>query len=1110
MINLNNFKVFDYEKHTNTDYERIKQEKKIVKEKTDRVNLFFKKFEYLIKKEDTFNTNIFTGFTSFASDFLFGENKETKNEIPNKIIIKKQVEFLSESVQKINELCIQISDLNKKLSEPLDPIATREILIQLYEAENKFSKAYLNFTIYKSSILGQLTQILIDPQTNIIKNKESDNLKKDLQTECEESQETIKLITEQLEEIEERLEMLNSQEWVIKAKLEQLHEPVAQINKELIQSQQILSNILNEQYLLPLYSKSDEHLDIIQQNENSKEIFYKNIPSNENDKNNLEELQKELNALANQHTDKLKAFATFLSDRIKVLPTVNEEEKKETENFCKRSSLELLMIQQDFEKKSVTIIHRKQQILRDKFQSQSLGEEKFKKYTEELRQELSQAIQRLKTARNEIYSKKEMYATELKNIGILTNNEYIDPLEDIQESETWAFTPWGQLILPSPAKEMLSNFLGMGFQTTIDDLKKERRDLKLNLKQTHTNPAAQKEIQTQLNEINIILYHTLLQRIIDVIGEKQKFLKNDLLSSQQKIQLKLEIDVLNHKYHKLLSKYENTPVAQKSFMEANSQRLANLAKSLLTLGYFNGHLLTPEELKYKKHYADLGYDMMNNLSTWLEDLQMKPDESVVDVLKREVEGFLVWADKHPRTAVNLVADIALTCSVIGDKSYVDQFIDTMKAKAYTAALSEGWSIFPLEDPLETPEELKYRALADLFRCAPIAAAIIRPVFANQFISLQKTFFDTGFEVLKVFTAQQVQYFIPAEYARIALSVLQIVKGESFQKILEEQRNIELARLGGVAIKALANPEGFLSALKLRLKLWSKTLVHCTGWEKVARITTQIIIPSFGVIAIGGLSALVIMGGPITWISAATMGAAIFSGCIATAQKTNQFFNGIFPAYQSVLKEIEENKQQTARKNIEAKITEQREKFIQELKKKGSLPKVSDSHLPPLTDEQKQIYQTKLETIIHDFENKLNKNWEAKVDKTAVDCIQLLTKQGFDEIKTTIETFMSEIHAASQSPDSPLYDLSKALSQETDGRQFQAAMADEIINTLIKDWLNPHIDLIFTERALREGQGNSELHSQQPKNPDDIIREEFDIIREELKKEFPNIAQPLMG
>lgn len=308
------------------------------------------------------------------------------------------------------------------------------------------------------------------------------------------------------------------------------------------------------------------------------------------------------------------------------------------------------------------------------------------------------------------------------------------------------------------------------------------------------------------------------------------------------------------------------------------------------------------------------------------------------------------------------------------------------------------------------------------------------------------------------------------------------KGESFQKIFEEQRNIELLQLGGEAKKLLANPKAFLSTLKLRLKVWSKTFSHCKGWEKAARIATQIITPTLGVLAVAGITAAVIMGGPITWISAAVIGSTILSGSIATASKTDLLFNKIFPTYQQTLRQIEDEKQLKAKQAMIEKVIDQRQKFIHDLQTNGSLPKFSEAHLPQLTEQQNKIYQKRKEELIHELKLKLNQKWKEKADKTAVDCVQVLIKEGLSQIKINVETFMSEVKDSTTHPEAFLH----LLSQDFDSLQFQAAMANEMIQALIEDWLGPHIDNIFAERMFQE---NQEV-SYKPQDPNEVIKKEI--------------------
>ena len=626
----------------------------------------------------------------------------------------------------------------------------------------------------------------------------------------------------------------------------------------------------------------------------------------------------------------------------------------------------------------------------------------------------------------------ELQKTANDNTKVVKSlNDRLGEFEGGEFMETWSMTAWGSLLVQG----------GGRFKGVVDALKKTRRAL------------AFTENEQERMQNSRMLYHAFLQRIIDVIGEKQQILKQPTLSSQGKMLLELELRLLNAKFDSLLEKYEEIPVSEQSFLAAASMQTWETLKMLLSAGYCK-RLSSASELRYQKHYADLGYDMITHVSTWLNDLKLKEGEGLADCLKREVVSFMKWADKHPHRAAALASDIAQTCAIIGDQTYTDQFISTMRTKACAAAFLEGWGGFMEEEP-EAREELRYRALADLCRYAPLTSAAVKGVISGREGSLQQMFVGTAKRMLQAAVVQQAHQFLPDEYATLAVQIADVIKGESFQRILEEQRNVELARVAGTVKNALTDPSDMLSRIKWHANVWWRTLRLARGNEKVCRVATQIALPTLTVLAAGGVVGLAIFGS-ITLLTAAGTALTLVSGGVGIANKTDSVFNTWYSSTRNkVIEEMNTEKRRAVKEKIKGDIQRERDLFINVLREKHVLPSLKMGAMPELTPEQdaccKSVKDKQVMELIRKMTEGLKLRKKGNAPLSVVDCIQTYQKE-IESFKTFISKSLQENH---------VFDG----MEESKRRHLVALLAHQVQNEVIEKWLTHRIESALRKKAM---------------------------------------------
>jgi hypothetical protein len=947
---------------------------------------------------------------------------------------QQNIEKLFSHNKKLNQIHIQILNLKKEVAENSDREMNPVYAAKLQKATEEFEKEYLSFVTSKSGVLSdimtKLGQFKAGHGVDSTEAEKFSALEKEIQDDLHATQTTIVEMNSRIEDIKQHLQQTQLE-------LEQAYvSKHAQIEADLIEKTSQVGSLVDE---------------LVKQ------------PSTQEQREALADIYTSLVQELSRYKRKVKEL------RAAILEIDSSASKKETESKCQFLSLECLSIQQVFEEKRAELIAEKQQFLKESAAQMSVKD--VSRYAASLSREMTGVIQNLKTINQTVRALRNSYAEDQSQLSFAL----FDPIASFREVETWSSTAWGALL--SQPKGM-SDYLGVGFQRSVDSLKAQRREVKQQIRIAEGTKGV--ELVGKLNALNRVLYHTLLQRIIEVVGEKQRVLKKegDKLTPQEKALLEIEVQVLNAKFEGLIGKFEqvSTSTAQRSLVAAASQTTLEVLKSIASFGYFQPHLTSVGELKQRKRYADLGYNMLADVKEWFNTLKPKENESIADCLKREVMAFLVWADKHPRTAIALSSDMALTCAVIGGQSYMDQFMTTMRAKAYTTAFMEGWGQLE-EEPVETQEELKYRALADLAHYAPMVTAAVKAVTTSG-LNPQQILLNTAVDVLKAAFVQQAREFIPEEYATAALQALTIIRGEGFQRVLEQQRNLELVRIGGAAKQLLIDPSGFISHLKMKARVWFQTIQQAKGAEKVYRIATQIVLP--GVVigsAVGGaylFGSVVLI--PLTFAAA---------GVFLAIRKVNQVFDQVYSTKSKVLEFMQKHKKEEAEQAIEQQIQVEQTRFIADLRERQVLPPVfAPKASLQLSPAQEAAYQEIKQAKVRELAAQLSQELATKggrQEESSVDYIQVFQQLTTERLQGLVVDAV-ERSTALQSV------------EEAERQRVQTFLVNEIRETLVTQWLSPHIKHVFAERALAFGQKGISEADVKPQDPSAFLAGELKRVQ----------------
>jgi hypothetical protein len=591
------------------------------------------------------------------------------------------------------------------------------------------------------------------------------------------------------------------------------------------------------------------------------------------------------------------------------------------------------------------------------------------------------------------------------------------------DKQAWTFSNWGTLLLK---QESYLSYMNPSFQSNVNALIQKKTQL-TNAQKLESN----EQTATDLRQVEALLSHTFLVRIIDVIGEKQAAKKKAERENQpvKAALLNEEIEVLNKKYIEHLHTFRT-----------NSD---NDPKAL-------------EDITRKKQFADLGYSLINALASWR--IRLAATTTPAEAMGMVVHDFIEWSKTNPKEAVNLAGDLTLVCSIFNDQSLKETLTTQMRTRAYGLAFAEAWEFFGPTSEV-TEKGLEFYAISQLLKYAPVTTSVVKSVFEIDCSKPIASVAKIVSGAVTTFMVQGVCRQTCGTTANIGLQVLNFLRGDSIQELLEEQRNIELARIAGVTAAAVSSPSGFFRQVKRSVGLWFRTLKAARGLELTARIVTQIVLPVFATLAFVAATALVVTfssGAAIFAVPSA--GFTVLSAIMAFVVRIDGVFNRVFPARAQAEADLaaERAAKRTAaiEKELDAnseQISNQTEQYVQSLQKSSKLPAISSLDLEPLGDETSAEFQTAKDAIVNSIKIELNQ----KIADTAStmepkEFVNVFVDNGIEGIATRVNEEVEKID--------PLHPL--AMSPTMKQR-----LAEAVIATLTEEWLKPRLNLAFKKQAM---------------------------------------------
>lgn len=359
----------------------------------------------------------------------------------------------------------------------------------------------------------------------------------------------------------------------------------------------------------------------------------------------------------------------------------------------------------------------------------------------------------------------------------------------------------------------------------IERLKSDIEEAKDDFKKSLNDSQKQKN-KRALNNAKLTFYRDMLGHLIEVTGQKQSALKAFTASKEQvKVDsLREDLSFINERFLHYFSKY------RRSYSPDNL---------LLT---------PPTDLMVRKYYANLGYSKWNHIRK-LWDLEEVKDWqlplAIPAIMKKNGGEFLQWMEKYPHSASLMAADLVLTHSILKQDDVIEKIRKTLQTHTLTLNFLDALG-FCGEEPLQSEQECKFKALADFIAQAPLLATVLAQLMSNTTL-LNKIFGGViGFLVNS--TIQNLNRHMSSEMREITLFAVDILKGSDLQKILQNERNRRFVKLIGTFKQAIQRPEDTSGYLQEKWKMWWETIQRSTGQENIARLFVQIVIPVVGAMA----------------------------------------------------------------------------------------------------------------------------------------------------------------------------------------------------------------------------------------------------------------------
>jgi hypothetical protein len=530
---------------------------------------------------------------------------------------------------------------------------------------------------------------------------------------------------------------------------------------------------------------------------------------------------------------------------------------------------------------------------------------------------------------------------------------------------------------------------------------------------------------------------TLLQR-----GERSLELSAYFLASSH--------EVYNYCYNVI----KGIPLSERSLCDV----LKDEARQIFLLGAGVEERLSTREIKYRKQLADCGYDMMDNLKECLSRIRVSSSKNWLRDIGNEIQEFIRWADDYPHLAADICSDISLALSKLESDSFFGPIKAGLQARlivhAFLGRLGEEKK--HSFDP--SSRYMHYLAIRDFCAYLPQIISFVNSLGdisgLTLFDLLSNAVFKTAGNFFKTRAQQRIVHQIPYNWSLEAISIINILRGDSFYELLQSNAEMQVIKFAGMFRKAVLSPGRFWNYAKLEFFKWWRPQKKSRGTEQILRIFCH-------------------TGAPL--ISAAATAFLFYAAAYSVIMLSLGSLTVSYAFYRISRYLIDRYYQ------VDSSLEACKEFSVDQLKKNPEALQSLRTKIGHFIDNSRRTYalvQAETVTInpfVHNWFNSRDSDIQGLVD----DLHDQLEQQDNNEIKQVIHNFNEALQ-----PDK----LRKQLKEEY-FELFEGAKADislereylvhHLIKRLEQQWLIPKITSCFTECYADHFSGSKRQRSLDP-------------------------------
>lgn len=609
-----------------------------------------------------------------------------------------------------------------------------------------------------------------------------------------------------------------------------------------------------------------------------------------------------------------------------------------------------------------------------------------------------------------------------------------------------------------------------GIISTLEQRLKSNELVQL-LKNDKLNEKERAELQAQLDAradgANLELSEedrSTLQKQLDARLNEAKKLGEEISV------LKTEIAALKKGYEAQKRTYERLPRGEHLLLDQLQNYFSDRLKEMLTFGAVGAGYKSIKDFDRECQFATHGYQWQKVLTDELSNTRGYANS--VDFFNAQVRDFLVFADAYPDLAQGIAVDFALTLNVLQDKGPLENLLSGLRASAYTNRLLGELGRDVEADPELSPElyqqVAKYRALADLAKWGPMAASM--PGVLEGFGA---GFMEGGFwggliggaragvsNSVSVTITRDVLRNMSNEQTPVILAIAAVANGESVASVIDEQKNLELIRIGGDVRRAINDPAAAKSAFR---RFWHNQRIafqNDGALKKMARVA------AFAVPVVAGAGL-----GVATFFALPVVAPAVLILAIVGAALTGLLAGSAGTRFLLSLPGMNSYKAVVARQHVQSKANDlkiARDGMLENLRSKRVLrQEVRKETDHALLKELRNATPSPLTQIEQDLLRELNARLEQQ--KAAVSGRELTPKEIQNLFFEVVGKRLS--HAStplSDAVDNLMAAQSPQMTHLTDQQRYaiKQGVMDTLTQRLVDDWFKQALDPAFEGELFR--------------------------------------------